>query len=342
MTVRAFLWIFLVIGAGSCLAACSTSSDARATATVDSAANARLTLPNLEAVETGGRPLVVVATTSIIGDVVGRVGGAEIALTVLQGAGQDPHGYVASPADLAAAAGADVIFINGWNLEEGLLADLAAAAPTIPQVPVSAGIEPRPIPDLNGQEKAGEEEHEPGAPDPHTWLDPHLVIQWVNNIEATLRALDPAREEEFAANAGRYRSELDQLIDEYDTRLAPIDPGKRKLVTDHDALGYFARAYDFEIVGTVIPGPSTLAEPSARELAGLAETMQREGVCAIFSETTVSDRLAQVVAAELSACEDVKIVPLHTGSLGAVGSGAETYIDMMRANLEAIATTVAS
>jgi ABC-type Zn uptake system ZnuABC Zn-binding protein ZnuA len=342
MTFRVFLAIGLALAAVTSLTACVAPSEDRATPGTAAADGTRLTLPDLEAIDDGGRPLQVVATTSIIGDVVGRVGGSGIALTVLQGAGQDPHGYVASPADLAAAAAADAIFITGWNLEEGLLTDLAAAAPAVPQVPVSAGITPRLIAELNGQDEAGDEEHPPGAPDPHTWLDPHLMILWVENIEATLEALDPVRAAEYAANAGRFRGEIDELIAAYDARLAPIDPAKRKLVTDHDALGYFARAYDFKVVGTVIPGASTMAEPSARELAGLAETMQREGVCAIFSDTTVPEGLAQVVAAELSTCDEVRIVPLYTGSLGAAGSGADTYVGMMEANLEAIATTIES
>jgi ABC-type Zn uptake system ZnuABC Zn-binding protein ZnuA len=110
------------------------------------------------------------------------------------------------------------------------------------------------------------------------------------------------------------------------------------LVTNHDSFGYFAQAYNFEILGTVVPGSSTIAEPSASDLAALIGTMEEHGVCTIFTETTASDSLSQTVAAELETCDAVQVVALYTEAIGLAGSGAHSYIDMFRANVEAIVT----
>ena len=283
-----------------------------------------LTLPQLQPVPLAGRKLRVVATTSIVGDVVGQVGGDAIALTTLIGPGQDPHSYEPAPGALAAGASADVIFVHGWNLEEGLLDNLTGVAADTPLVPVAAQITP-----LTRQEDAG-------AADPHTWLDPHLALQWVENIERALAALDPGNATIYARNAAAYRAELQTLLTYVQEQIARIPPAQRKLVTSHDALAYFARAYNFDVVGTVIPGASTLAEPSASTLAQLAETMDRAGVCTIFTETTANEEVARALAAELEHCDTVETVPLFTGTLSAPGGGAASYTAMMRANVDAI------
>lgn len=294
-----------------------------------------LNLPETDALVTDGERLQVVATTSIVGDVVGNVGGDLIDLTVLMDAGQDPHSYEPAAADLTAAARAHLIFVHGWDLEEGLRDDLSRVSEGALIAPVAANIEPL----LRGSEddrEAHEDDDDHGAVDPHTWLDPHLVVQWVDNVETMLAAADPANSEAYAANAEAYREELAGLIAAFDEQLAQIPPQRRKLVTNHDALAYFAEAYDFEIVGTVIPGSSTLAEPSASSLAGLVRDMEQAGVCTIFTETTVSAQLAQTAADELTACDEVQVVPLYTGATGDAESGADSYIKMMRANVEAI------
>ncbi|HSM58814.1 MAG TPA: metal ABC transporter substrate-binding protein [Candidatus Sulfomarinibacteraceae bacterium] len=294
-----------------------------------------LSLPQAEVLVTDGEQLRVVATTSIVGDVVRNVGGDLIDLAVLMGPGQDPHSYEPAAADLTAAARAHVIFVHGWDLEEGLRDDLSRVSEGALIVPVAANIEPL----VRGEEDDGDEhedDDEHGPADPHTWLDPQLVVQWVDNIESILAAADPANGEAYAANAGAYREELAALIATYDEQLAQIPPQRRKLVTNHDALAYFAKAYDFEVVGTVIPGSSTLAEPSASGLAGLVRDMEQAGVCTIFTETTVSAQLAQTAADELTTCDEVQVVPLYTGAIGDAESGAGSYIEMMRANVEAI------
>jgi ABC-type Zn uptake system ZnuABC Zn-binding protein ZnuA len=291
-----------------------------------------LALPALEALARNGVPLRVVATTSIIGDVVGRVGGEAIALSTLMGPGMDPHSYQPGAQDLTVVENAQVIFVNGWDLEEALVQDLGTIGSGVVIVPVSAGIVP-----LAFEEAAHEgEEHDHTGVDPHVWLSIHNVEQWVKNVELVLDTLDPDHAETYAANAQAYLAELGELEEYTETQLAQIPAEKRVLVTNHEAFGYFAEAYGFEVLGAVIPAASTLAEPSAADLAALIEEMHAHGVCTLFTETTVSDTLAQTVARELSGCETVQVLALYTGALGPVGSGAESYVTMFRQNVDTL------
>lgn len=329
-----YFWIVVTL-AGLALGfavGCSPTEEARGKAAeVTGNGLTTLSLPEVAPANLEGDRLRVVATTSIIGDVVSRVGSEAIDLTVLMEPGQDPHGFEPSTGDLTAAAEADVLFVNGWNLEEGLVADLENIAQGVPLVPIAANI--RPLPFGEGQDKT--EPNHPGA-DPHTWLDPHLVQQWIENAEQVLSGLDPAHAGEFAANASAYQAELEALTAYYDEKVAQIPPARRKLVTNHDSLGYFAEAYDFEVIGTVIPAASTLAEPSASDLAQLLEAMETEGVCTLFAETTANEQLAETVATELGGCESVQVVTLYTGALGPAGGETDSYLGMMRANIDAI------
>lgn len=333
--LQGLLWAVLML-----VTACAPSSTSEGAAEE----GAVLALPDLAPVESGAaQPLRVVATTSLIGDVVAQVGGDQIALTTLMGPGQDPHSYEPSTSDLTRVAEADVIFINGWNLEEGLVDDLDSIAGDAPLVPVSAGIEPMLIGPHGHEDEADDgaglavgSDEDLGAVDPHVWLDPQNVQRWAQNIQATLSSLDPANAADFAANAETYSQELTALQTLMEERLAQIPQERRKLVTNHDSLAYFARRFDFEIVGTVIPAASTVAEPSAQEMVRLVQKMQDEGVCAIFAESTANARLAETVAAELDNCQGVQVLALYTGALGPEGSGGDSYVQMMRVNTERI------
>lgn len=352
----------LLIGCGPATAVSPESSTEVETEEIDSDV---LTLPVLEMVQLNGEPLRVVATTSIIGDVVAQVGGDAITLTTLIDAGQDPHSYEPAARDLTAVSQAHVIFINGWNLEEALVEDLEQIGESGFIIPISAGITPLAIDEDAHQHEEGEHEeddhdheegehedsehdnedgeheeddhdHAHGSNDPHVWFDIDNVTQWVNNTVQTLTALDPANGELYAANAEAYIAELTSLAEEAESELSQIPEERRFIVTNHDSFGYLAQAYGFEIIGTVLPSASTVAEPSASDLAALIEEMDFHNVCTIFSETTVSDTLAQTVANELNACETVAVVPLYTGAIGTAGSGADSYIGMVRANVAAI------
>lgn len=327
-----------------------------------------LMLPELAAASLDGRALRVVATTSIVGDVVANIGGDSIDLTVLMGAGQDPHGYEATPQDLVAMEEADVIFVNGWDLEERLAESIEENFDD-KYVAISAGIEPIEFggehghDDEHGDEHDEDEDHEEGeehddehadedehaeeddhdddhaghdhsGADPHVWFDIHHGEQWAENAASVLSTLDPANAANYEGNLAAYAEELEALEEELETIVATLPMEKRQLVTNHDALGYFAAAYDFDIVGTVIPSLSTNAEPSAGELAELIDAMQDAGVCTIFGETTDSNTLAETVAAELNDCENVQVVTIFTGALGE--GEASSYIGMLRSNMESI------
>ncbi len=318
---------FAIYGVG-CSPAANTSDS--------STAGQMLVLPELEAVELTGEPLRVVATTSIIGDVVAQVGGDAIELTTLIGPGQDPHSYEPATQALMAVNEADVIFVNGWDLEEALIEDLEQIGGDVPLVPISANIEPLPFGGDDHAEVETDQEHHASA-DPHTWLAVNNVKQWVENSEDVLSDLDPAHAAAYARNAAAYLVELDELQAYAQSRLGQIAEEDRFLVTNHDSFGHFAAAYGFTILDTVIPAASTLAEPSASDLASLIALMEAHGVCTIVTETTASTALANTVAAELDGCAEVKVLQLYTGAVGPAGSDTGSYIGMFRANVEAIA-----
>lgn len=334
--------VFVILLFSLWLVGCSATSNQAATAVSDSSTAVSgnvLTLPPLSPVALEGRPLKVVASTSIIGDVVGRVGGEAIDLTTLMGPGQDPHSYEPGAQELTAVADADVIFVNGWDLEETLARNLEKISGDVPVVPISANIEPRIFADTPAG-AADDHDHD-GRVDPHVWFSIENVKQWVKNTEQVLSSLDPANKETYQKNAAAYLSELADLEKEVETKLAQIPSDKRFLVTNHNAFGYFARDYDFTVLGTVIPNLSSLAEPSASDLAMLSAAMEEHGICTIFTETTANETLAKTVAAEVSGCPEVKVIPLFTGALGAPGSGADSYIGMYRANVDAIVSGLA-
>lgn len=141
----------------------------------------------------------------------------------------------------------------------------------------------------------------------------------------------------YEANAQAYRTELQELEVYVKRQLSSIPAEKRYLVTNHNSFAYLARAYDLQVLGTVIPASSTMAEPSASALAELTGLMDEYGVCTVFTEATVSSKMAQMVAAELEGCDQVRVVSLYTGAVGPAGSGADSYVGMMRYNADQIA-----
>lgn len=324
--MRWLLLTFIVLLAAGCQGDAAESEDPLAP----------LALPELQPVDLSpGERLRVTATTSVIGDVVSRVGGEAIELTTLINAGQEPHSYQPAPSDLIGVTSADVIFINGWQLEEGLLRDVEKAAEGVPLVPISANITPLPV-GAHEEDEAEEEEDGHGVADPHVWMDPHLVRQWVENVRDVLSTLDPARAATYEENAATYLPELDELIAYSEEQLSALPAAQRRLVTNHEALTYFAEAFDFEIIGTVIPAASTVSEPSARALTALVQRMEAAGVCTIFTDDAANPALAEATAAELRSCEQVAVLPLYTGSMGTPGSGADSYVGMMRTNVDTI------
>jgi ABC-type Zn uptake system ZnuABC Zn-binding protein ZnuA len=295
----------------------------------------------------------VVATTTIVGDVVRQVVGDAADLTVLLPAGADPHGFQPTPQDAALIANADLIFANGLNLEEFLEKLIENAGGSARVVVVSDGVtaiegheeHAEGEAHVEGEEHAAEgeehaegeahaegEEHAHEGADPHVWMDPNNVRVWTRNIAAALSELDPANAAAYQANAERYDQTLQALDAWVQEQIAQIAPENRQMVVDHDAFGYFAQRYGFETVGTVVPGYSTMSAPSAQELARLEDAIRQLGVQAVFVGSTVNPALAERVAADTG----TQLVFLFTGSLSEPGGGAETYEDFVRHNVSAI------
>ncbi len=190
------------------------------------------------------------------------------------------------------------------------------------------------VADSGGAPEEGHDDHDDhghdhGTHDPHFWFEPARVKVAVNEIAARLSAVDPGSASIYYQNAAEYGKELDELHVWTQEQVSAIAPERRLLVTSHDAFTYFAQTYGFEIVGLVIPSLATHVEPSAEHIAELVEVVRERNVPALFGETTVSERLAQAVARETGA----NLFRLYSGSLGAPGSGADTYLAMVRANV---------
>ena len=272
--------------------------------------------------------LGVVATTSLVGDVVKAVGGERVAVHVLVGPDSDPHDYKPSPGDLAAIEAATIVFENGLHLEVSLEPLLESIHPAHPagdggtvRIAVSDGIAT-----MRGAAPADP------ADNPHVWWDPVRVKVWVANIAAALAAADPPGAAGYQTNAAAYAAELDALDTWIRTQTSALPPDRRVLVTDHEVLGYFAAAYGFTEIGAVVPSVSTEAEPSAKDLAALEAAIAAHGVTAIFTGETVPTALSERVAADTG----TRLVPIFAEALSRPDGPAGTYVAFMRHNVTTI------
>jgi len=269
---------------------------------------------------TDGAEADVVVTTSVLGDVVGTIVGDDATVHVVVPPGADPHDFAPSPREAALMREAGVIVVNGHGLEEGLLDSVEAA-------------------EADGAVVIAAADGVPDDGDAHFFSDPVLMAAAVEHLADELREHVPAlATDAFAARVAAYLEDLDALVAEVDARLAPVPAERRVLVTNHDVLGAFADRFGFEVVGVIVPGGSTLAEPGAADLAALAEAVRELGVPAVFADASAPRRLAEALAAEGT---DVEVVELFTESLGEPGSGADTYLGMIRTNAERIAAALA-
>ena len=269
-------------------------------------------------------PLKVVATFSILGDLVHNVAGDRVELHTLVGPDGDTHAYLPSPADAAALAEADLIFENGLGFESWLPDLYEAAASRAQRVVVTEGVVP-------GVIAIGEEA---GETDPHAWQDVTYAMAMVAIIRDALAAVDPAHAAEYRANATAYQAQLQQLDEDIQAQVATLPAERRKLVTNHDALGYFATRYGFTVVGNALGSISTEGGgPSAAELATLIEEVKTAGVPTIFTENVENSDVISQVAREAGVTVGA---PLYTDALGTPGSEGDTYLKMMAHNAAAI------
>ena len=275
----------------------------------------------------GDRPLVVV-TTNILGDVVSNVVGDEAEVMVLMKPDADPHSFEISAKDAARILGADLLVSNGLGLEEGLQQHLDQAE--------AEGVETLAAGDVVDVLAYGSGDSE-GVDDPHFWTDPARMLDVTAAVaDAVEHHVEGADARVIRSNADDYSERLRELDSEMTAAFEAIPAGQRNLVTNHHVFGYLADRFGFTVIGAVIPGGSTLAAPSASDLRDLVGAIDEAGVATIFAESSQPDRLVQVLADEAGV--DVAVVELFTESLSGPGSGADSYLTMMRTNTERIST----
>jgi zinc/manganese transport system substrate-binding protein len=290
----------------------------------------------------GPEPLAVVATTPEVADFVRNIGGSDVAVTQIIKPNVDPHDFEPTPADIQAIGQAKVVVKNGVGLEEWLDRTIEASGFRGAVVDSSAGVKLR-----EGGHEHGEEDHAEGEPaeeehehDPHIWHNPQNAKIMVTNIEKGLAAADPARAGAFAKNLTAYGAELDKLDADNEAAFAKLPAADRKLVTNHDAFGYYVDRYKLEFVGSVIPSLDTSAELSAQQLSDLVAAIKATGTKAIFTESSLPPKSAEAIARQAG----VEVVggenALFGDSLGAPGPPEGTYLGAERHNTEVIVSAL--
>ncbi len=268
----------------------------------------------------GSAGLKVVATTTQIGDFARNVGGDRIDLTVLVKPNQDVHDFEPQPSQIRAVSEANLVLRNGLGLDAFL--DKVLEGSDAEVATLSDGVTTR----------AGEEGSDE-AIDPHIWFSVANAKQMVENLRDALVAADPANAVFYEDNATAYLQKLDGLDADIRAEVATIPEQCRKLVTNHDVLGYYAADYGFELIGSVIPSTSSEAQASAADVAQTVQAIEAEGVPAIFAEASINPDLIQQVGREAG----VTVVDdLYGDSLGAADSDGGTYVGMMRADTQKI------
>ncbi len=283
------------------------------------------------------RPLIV-ASTTIIADVVSQVVGDAATVESVMPPGTDPHDFSLSSADAARIGAASLVVVGGLGLDS-MVQDTADAAGTGRLLVLAPLLDPIPFTGAHEDHDGDEDgDHvDEGDLDPHFWQDPDRMARAVEIIaEAVIESLPAADGTAIGARAAAYANELRALDRQLSESFAAIPAARRVVVTNHDALGYFAARYDIRIAAVVLPGGGTLAQPSSAALGDLVETLEGLGVRAIFADNVESSDLARAVAAELGS--GVEVIELLTDSLDAERGGG--YLDMIEANAEAILSTM--
>jgi zinc/manganese transport system substrate-binding protein len=273
--------------------------------------------------------LDVVATFSILGDFAKNVGGDRVRVTTLVGPDSDSHVYTPSPADAKTIAAARLVIINGLGLEGWLPRLVKSSGGKAVTAIATKGIAPRRTEDGHS--------HDPADVDPHAWQSVPNAKIYVANIRDALIATDPAGADSYRANADAYLAKLDALDAEVRAAVAKIPPERRRVISTHDAFGYFAAAYGIDFIAP--QGVSTDSEPSARDIAAIITRIKREKIPAVFLENISDPRLIRRIAAETGANIGET---LYSDSLTGEKGPVPTYIDMVRHNIKALTRALAS
>jgi zinc/manganese transport system substrate-binding protein len=274
-------------------------------------------------------PLKVVASFSILGDLVQEVGGSRVQVNTLVSAGEDAHVWQAKPADLKKLSGAPLFFVNGLGFEGWLKRVEQAAAYKGKVITVTKGLKPLEQEDDHdhGDKNHG---HHHGKADPHAWHDPRAVLLMVDQIAAALKSADPAGAAEYSKNAEAFKAKITQLDTQTAAAFAAIPVAKKKVVTSHDALAYLGHRYAIEFFP--LQGISTEAEPSAKEMAALIREMRKSQIKAVFAENISNPKLIDQIARETGA----KVgPPIYSDALDKKAP-ANTWIGMFTHNTQAL------
>lgn len=274
---------------------------------------------------TPGASLKVVATTTQLGDFVRAVGGHAVGVTQILQPNSDPHDYEPRPSDVQRTAGAAVVFESGDNLDAWMdkVVEQAGGKPMVVDVGASATTK------LPG----GSTGPEASTYDPHWWHDPHNARAAIVAIRDALSARNPSARATYARNASAYLTKLRILDAGIRQCFSKAPASERRLVTDHDAFGYFARRYGLRVIGAVIPSQVTQAQPNGADVSKLSALIKREKVRAVFPESSINPKLAKAIAGQAGASSDHT---LYGDTLGPSGSAGATYLTMERANADAM------
>ena len=264
----------------------------------------------------------VMATESFLKDIAQNVAGSRIKIETLLPVTVDPHEYQPKPQDVTRLAQVQVLIVNGLGYETWMQKTLDSLSGQRQLIVATNGLVPNPDP--SGEHPEG---------DPHMWMNPRNTINYVDQIRDGLSQADPAGKDVYARNADAYIAELQALDQWVKNQVNQLTVERRLLVTNHDALGYFAKAYDFKVVGAVIPSVTTDASPSAQQLASLIDTIKSSGAPAIFLDIGENQKLAEQIATETG----VKVVTdLYVESTSGPNGPAPTYIDMIKHDVTVI------
>ncbi len=274
--------------------------------------------------------LRIVATFSILGDMVKRVGGERVEVKTLVGPGGDAHVYQPTPADAAELSKARLVIQNGLKFEGWMEKLIGSSGYKGSVVTATEGIDTIDVPDRQGRRDKHDHDHS-GKADPHAWQSLANALIYVRNIKDGLCRLDVDGCVAYAANAAAYAKEIEDLDEHIKAQIAAVPPAARKVITSHDAFAYFARAYGIRFLSPL--GVSTESEASARDVARLIDQIRKEKVKALFVENISDPRLIKQISRETGAALGGT---LYSDALSASGGPAATYLDMMRQNARLI------
>lgn len=274
----------------------------------------------------------ILAVETFLADIAQNVAGDRLKVESLIPLNMDPHAFIIQPSDMITIANTNVLIINGGGLESWLEKTLQNAGGTHQVIDASQGLTSR-IPQPSESDLSQAQEHSTSEIDPHFWLDPVQVIQYVENIRDGLIQADPGGKDLYTSNADQYIQQLKDLDQWIKDQVSLLPPEKRILVTNHESFGYFADRYGFQVVGTIVPSANSDSAPSAQQLAHLVDQIKQYSVQAIFLETDSNNQLAEQIAQETGI---TVITRLYSHSITPANGDAPTYIDMMKYNTLAI------